>query len=490
MANGLIYKPVVPDFSEVGSDIQQIGQQVIQYRRNKKRYEQQRKDMMMKNYLSQADIKPYSFAASENQRIATERYAEAIEKLKNIDDKDSWQGIIEANKITNEYEQKIGEVQQWSKQYAEDRQMVLSDPYSFMEHTREGIKNYQGGKPRYKIEAKAGDFGEMINKEGQEFLGGNEATYSWVNQYDNKQITNEQTFLDSYFKPDQDGEGWIRDEQAQKKVFRNMLATNNKLRMAGLQELRENGKQMPDGKYMMPNGKAYGVGDLHEYAYDMYKDGIFKMTTEKKVEPLEEDDLDIKDGRVSVGGSKKILVKSDVKQSLRTPALNNGNPVRYWPVNDENIDIEQTLQDALVVGKNGKLIKAGDYSDFKSAQFTGVVESEDGEYAQLKAYKSEEKKKDKKGNLLYNDTARGLRGTKKQILQQYIKNDYVDNMKEAKRMWRETRDDIKFQYSEKQGIDVYVPVNKNPALKDEYIFENELKTEEGRQTRSTNLPIF
>jgi hypothetical protein len=490
MANGLIYKPVVPDFSEIGNNIQEIGQRVIQYRQNKKRHEQQRKDMMMKSYLSQANIKPYSFAASENQRIATELYGESIEKLKQIEDKDSWQGIIEANRITNEYEQKIGEVQQWSKQYAEDRQMVLSDPYSFMEHTREGIKNYQGGKPQYSIEVKAGDFGKMVNEQGQEFLGGNEVTYSWINQYDNKQVTSEQSFLDAYYKPSQDGEGWVRDEREQKKVFRNMLATNNKLRMAGLQELRENGKAMPNDRYMMANGKTYGVGNLHEYAYDMYRDSIFKMRTEKKVEPLDEDEMKIKDGKVNVGGAKKILVTDDVKQTLRTPALNNGKSVKYWAINDENIDIEQTLQDAVVVGKGGEIIKTGEFSDFNRAQLTGIVEAEDGEYAQLKAYRGEQKKTNKKGESLYRDTRTGLQGTKKEILRQYISNDYVDNMKEAKRMWRETRDDIKFQYSEKQGIDVYVPVDKNPGVKNQYVFENSLKTEQGKQTRSTNLPIF
>jgi len=480
MASDLIYEPIIPDFSKIGDDIQEVSQLVLNYQRNKQRYEQQRKDMMMKNYLASSNIKPYSFIKSQNDEMAMKAYKQSIDEMKQIEDKDSWDGIIKANRIKTKYQQKIGEVQQRSKQYAEDRQMVMSDPYSFTEETRRGIENYTGGPINYKVEKKIGDFGKMIQEEADELLGGNERTVSWTQNYSDKTVTHRQQFRDKYYKKDPKGKGYIRNVKQQKQDIKNLIATNNKVKMSGLQTFRENGRYIEDsGQYLMPNGKIYSANPdgLTNYTYDMYGDNIFQMKVSDKTKLLDEDQFKVKNGRVNIGGYNRVLIKDDNQSSINVGAL--GGPARYWQINDENIDIKGTLNGAIAVDRDDNVIETKQYADFKRAELTGVVKANGQYYAQLSAFKGERVKK-KKGKPIYKDKATGLVGTKKEILKQYVANEFAPNMKEAKIRWNQTRDDIGYAYESKQDIRVYAPVQENPSLQEEYIFESELQSEQSQ----------
>jgi hypothetical protein len=408
--------------------------------------------MMMKNYLSQADIKPYSFAASENQRIATERYAEAIEKLKNIDDKDSWQGIIEANKITNEYEQKIGEVQQWSQLNKEHRQMVNKNMDEWSNETIKGVNQYSGGEPKYKLKRKIPDFGRLIQQDSDELYSGNEVTISKVQEITGKTIEQSFNFDTQYWNAD-----GTRKENAQKRFFRNYIVSDRNRKAAALKDLQQKGKLQPDGSYYVPQTKkTYSVKNIEDFAYDMYKETMFPVIMEKT---LERQDTGEDGGRGGSDDKKIFQYQKDAQPVTLHPF---GGEADLYEVPDEHYDYGRRIIKNITYKPKGK----GKWSEskteyFDDAELTGIL-MKDGKLHAKFGIKTDQKPVKKKGKQVYRSARNpNMTGTIKELAKEEDKS--VGDIRAG------INSAIPMYVPVKEGGEVgigYAPVEDNPTVKE------------------------
>lgn len=475
------YNVAVPDFSQVGNDIEERAMRLKQFQVQQQRYEQKRKDMMWKNFLSQTNVKPASLI-NENLRKRQSAILEGtrqklIDLTKDNQGVPEWKDMQKGRMVAERAQEDVKKIESWQDQWLEDISILQeSKPDEWKPEVEEEVFSWDGKKP-YKGSKLTPDARRpksmlnMISDYSGKFKAGNEYTDEITYRANGKLFTSEAEYSKNFWEEDKDGV--LRPRmQEQMSVVRDMMYNEH-----SASDWAYNFSKLPEGtreRYRARSeNTAYNPIEL--YVYDKARPQLFSISTKREQEP-DEERIKRKGGNVIMDG-KVVLTKANMKP-IETPAF-EGELVDYWgATNQDNIDIPQKVNNAIIETPDGKIETISDAKSFEGASFAGVLKSSEGSYVHLRARRGEKVLK-KNGNKIYEDQLSGTTGAKKEIIKSLIdrlafggtsKEKKQKAQKEFER--RLVRGDINLKYRKRQHIDIYAPVESNLELGKLYMIDN------------------
>jgi hypothetical protein len=459
MANGnLLYKPVVPSLGNIAGDVKTAMQQALQYKQQKERYEQQRKDMMFKNFLANAKVTPFASVRKGNQKMlgdVMKKYEDQVQSLvSEIDgDADDREIIMKGRQLAVDTQQEINKIKSWEEQNAADRVAVRKELEQYPFDVKEKVFGYEGGEPNYSMQKMIPDWRKEMKELKNEMYKGDEATFTVVDESTGKKITSEDELVRHFWKSTEDG-GWKPDVENQKQFFRNRLVSNDMLRASLLNEFNVKGKKIKDNeeiKYKMPNGEVYGIDEVADYAYDVMGKQVFMMKPERKIEPID------KSKEENGGGEITGIDFSQGYQKVTDHPFGDVN-LPHINIADENITYDgNIIKGAMYRKENSNTWSDAEERSYKQAQLVGTLLKGGELYGRFQVRKSGgDLAKNAEGEQIYNNLF-GNEGTIKEINELYPDTEIKSKKDLIKLGFREKRTGDELGY-------VVAPLDKNPGV--------------------------
>ena len=512
----LLFTPVVPDFSGIGENIDQIANQLYQYQREKEIRKQKRRDIMMRQYMEMTgniekpEVIHSNIQKKINKRINNLQGKLATEIAPDIEgNEEDWEALQRGQQMINEGESDISKYVSWGKQWKRDREMIHDDWENWSEETKKGWSNYKGeSAPDYPMKKRILSVDELYQENENEFDMGGISFGASINADSGELIgINATEYLDRFWVTDKYGEVVLNEEgkpkrapiqkrkqiQLANKSYRNRETLINDLKTRPDSKLidKEEGIYEVNGKLYSPlikksyNGeKVYSIGEYNYYEYVHKRFPIKPVVSREKLDKeIEKEELTQaeKDKRIDYEKEGKFIEDLPEEISIEKsygfgdpfPGKSFKKEAKLFSIPDENITFDYNQLNNAYVKEKGKW-KKKDAQSYVDAKLVGIIDIEGKKYGKLGVTLSE-KNEMRNGKQVYDYILR-ISGGEDQLIkgtmQEMIDRDNSYDTKADVKRALEYGMIWKSKIAGKR-TDVLVPVEDNPEIKEFYNFKNE-----------------
>lgn len=465
------YRVAVPSFEDVGKDVKETALRLQQFEREKERYEQQRKDMMWKQFLANTDVKSRAFVQQNLQRQQSailngtqKRFQQIVSET---DGELEWSDIQRARKAQAQAEADIQKRKAWEKNWLEDVETLKeAEPGRWKKDVAKEILEWDGKTPYESsklgpnaVQPKSAT--ELAQNYANEFKAGNEYTVERSYKANGKYITNEKQFAEEYF--DFEGDEVKPNVDSQMKVVKDMVfnVQNKSDWLYNFQRLDDRSRQQYEAK-----AKDSPYSAVEWFALDKLQPRAFQVSKKQDVRP------DSQSQEAGGGGDSDVIRKDYNKDAQKLSDIprelieGDSKEAKLYQIADESITFDRnTLRNAFVKQKKGKWKKIEGEEYYDDAKLTGIVEKDGKWYGQV-GIRLPEKDKKKDGQQVYEysdpETQRLYQGTADELAErtglskaEVKSNPFVKKAKTSNKVSH-----------------ALVPVDDNPFIKEFYEIEN------------------
>ena len=499
----LLFTPVVPDFSGIGENIDQIANQLYQYRREREIRKQQRYDMMMRQYMEMTDVQRPETVLANIQKKVDKEYNNLQGKLASIIDEDeiSWGDMQEGRGMISAYHGKINEYLSWGKQWERDYKMIQDDPENWSDKTIKGIFSYTGNvspQEAYTLRKKTPPAYKIVDKMRKAVKEGGYETAMVFNMNSNEILKAVKEGENYWWGWDDETGEPIRKPTQDRRIL--SVAGSSKIyQRSFLKDMQE--KQLVDKEkgiyqvgdqyYSIEEGEYNGrtVKNIDDYIIDLYRGRVFpinKKITGKAVDKEEEERGELTqaeeekiiywgEGKSTKDVPKEIGTKKIYRAGKKGAYHTETKKFKVHPMPNRHITFDgNQLNNAHIKEGENKWRKEEEVT-YDDNIFTGIVVDVEEEkiYGKFRVKLAGELKKTSGGKQIYtyinyNKGGMEVEGT----IDEVIENTYLKTEAEVKNAMEISGSAVYETKTDEKYTDVIVPVEDNPEIKKFYNFKN------------------
>jgi hypothetical protein len=452
------YKVAVPDFSDVGKDLDDMAMRMHQYREQKKMAERKRKDMMWKQFLANTNVTPASLVNENLQKHqsaileATRQNLVGIVKEKEGDL--DWKDIQKGRNVKNQAQKTIGLLEKFEEARTEDLAMIREDLDKFTDEFINYVTKWDGktaySPPKKQLRPKNPN--ELVAEMDFDSM---EAVNDKLYNMEGELIRSGSEYVDKFY--DFKGGRPVHNEQEQFKALRPEILDQRYYWAENFSKLSKEEKEMYQAR---AEGKDRTA--IEQYAFETAQPQKFKVR--KSVDYSSD-----RERRTSPGGGPDVQ-SFDYKKAQKYTDIPKefGKEAKLIQVADENIDFDRNVLRNAIVKKKGKWKKMKGDEYFDDAKFKGVVvkEKDGGKelYARVGIRLPKEYKKTEDGKQIWAtvdpETGEEMEGT-------------LEQLSEKTGQTKSTLQNMAFKAKTDSKVsDALVPVDDNEFIKGFYEIKN------------------